>query len=139
MTPAEIVAKLAADCPWLGDPVRAFDQCIAASVTLQRDMMTMGGYAASVCSPKGFVGEAHISAQGALPDLWRDVFRREDWCHSVLLVPDYDGVGQARVIDMTARQFDPEAPFPWVATVEEFAVRWPAIRESLQRVAAKAA
>lgn len=135
MSPADVVAKLAEDCPWLGDPVRAFDQCIAATMTLQRDMIVRG-HACHAVSPQGWQGEYEISAQGMLPDLWRDVFLPENWTHTVAWVSDYEGKGEGRVVDFTARQFDPAAPFPWVATSEEFAVRWPHIREIVQRVAA---
>lgn len=120
MSPDEVAEKLLADVPWLATPDGAFDQCIAASRTLAKDMVA-AGHRASVVRVQGWrAGVDTMTVKGLLPDLWTS-FGAENWSHWLVRV---EGAAGEVFYDLTARQFDPRLDCPLVMTGKRLYELW---------------
>jgi hypothetical protein len=113
-----VVDQLLSDCPFLTTPNGAFDQCVAASKTLEQDLLKAGiaPTRISVVGVQGYKPEARMLAEGLLPAIWKSL-PQSTWSHFVTKV-------DSLYIDLTAKQFDPDHPCALVMFEDELQAMW---------------
>ncbi len=108
MEPVSALERAAEDMdPAWGVPLTASDQCIHASETFVR-LLREYGYTGALRIVSGF---QYVE--------WGDRKKILTQGHTAVRV------GSGEVWDWTARQFDPDAGFPQIMTIEEWQAAWP--------------